>query len=143
VAVFKPGQSGNPAGKRPGTTSRLVREARRIASREGPEIVRSIAEKAKTEPFYASLFMRYLVPKSKIADEPTPFDLPEIASAADLPGAVKAILSQMANGDLTIADGSGIIAALEGFGRSLVLESHEARLQALEELLARHGVKPP
>jgi hypothetical protein len=68
-------------------------------------------------------------------ERPTPFKLSKLDSASDLPKATKAILEAMAKGDLTIGEGSGIIAALEGHGRMSVFAGHEDRLKRLEEML--------
>jgi hypothetical protein len=43
---LKPGQSGSPDGKRPGSLHKLTIEARKIVSAKGPAIIRRIAKDA-------------------------------------------------------------------------------------------------
>jgi hypothetical protein len=48
--------------------------------------------------------------------------------------ATKGILEAMARGELTIGEGSQIIAALEGHGRMTTFAGYEERIQALEAI---------
>jgi hypothetical protein len=72
-------------------------------------------------------------------ERPIPFDKLKLDTAADVPSAIRQVLDMMAEGTLTIGEGTQIIASLEGYARSTVFDGHEARLQALEAML---GTKP-
>ena len=69
----------------------------------------------------------------------TPFELPPIESAADLPAASKSVLEQMAAGVLTASEGAAIMQALEAHGRVATLSGHEERLAVFEALLGANG----
>ena len=137
---FPPGQSGNPAGMKPGTLHRLTREARRIAGKDGPTIIEKVAADAQAGDRAAqTLFLRFLLPRAQIINGLEPFNLPKLDSASDVPAAIRSVIDAMAAGSLTPADATSIVAGLEAYGRSSVFDGHEARLQALEALLAKQS----
>ncbi len=60
------------------------------------------------------------------------FDLPAIASAADIPAAQTAILQAVAAGELTPGEGSALVGMVGGIRQAFELADVEARLSALE-----------
>jgi hypothetical protein len=136
---FQKGQSGNPAGMKPGTLHKLTIAARKIASAKGPGIVKKIAEDAEGGDRTAQqLFLKYLYPRSKVVDGLT-FVLPKVDGAADVPGAIKSVVEAMASGALTPSEASAIISSLEAYGRSVVANHYAERLEKLEALFAERA----
>jgi hypothetical protein len=71
---------------KPGTLHRLTREARRLASKAGPTIIKKVAADAKAGDRAAqTLFLRFLLPRAKIIDGLEPFDLPKLDRPAMCP----------------------------------------------------------
>jgi hypothetical protein len=67
---------------------------------------------------------------------PVPFKLPVIATPADLPGAMAALVAGVADGLLTPDEAAALGALLETQRRMFELTEVEARMRALE---ARHA----
>jgi hypothetical protein len=68
---FQKGQRANPLGNHKHTPHKLTLEARKLARAEGPAILKDIATRAKAgDPFSQRLFMHYMLPRSKLAEEP-------------------------------------------------------------------------
>jgi ribosomal protein L17 len=142
--TFKPGQSGNPAGHKPGLTHRITAELRQVVAKDAKEIVQSIIASAKAGDVESRrAFLRYLLPQSKW---PTPFALPPITGPADVPQAVQAVLDAAAKGELSLEDAERIVGLLAGLraayeGASMLdrLAELEARLAALTAQSGGHS----
>jgi hypothetical protein len=133
---FPKGPSANPNGRPLGARSKATLALENLLQKNMGPIGDVLVREAKSGAAWAvRVVIATQLPPAR--ERPTPFVLPPIASPADLPAATKAILEAMAAGELTIGEGSGIIAALEGHGRMSVFVGHEERLAKLEELLAR------
>jgi Family of unknown function (DUF5681) len=103
---FRPGQSGNPAGKRPGTRNRVTMLAERLLDGEAEAIVRKAIELAKTGDNTAMrLCLERILPVRK--GRPVALNLPSMKSAADLPAVIGAVARAVAAGDLTPDEGPG------------------------------------
>jgi hypothetical protein len=140
--TFKPGQSGNPAGRKPGATNRLVLEARKIADKLTPAVIKKLGKDAALgDRLAASLFLRYTFPKARVVESGLQFDMPKLESASDVPAAIRSVLAAIANGSLSPTDGHALIHGFEAYSRSAVRDGHEQRLRALEEQLALREVE--
>ena len=126
---FKPGQSGNPAGRRPRTdTEKRQREQIRKAL---PGIVARLIQAAESGDIPASrLLLERVMPPYKPQDRPAPLPLPN--GASDLAGAAQAALAGLAAGALTPDQAHSVASALAALVR--VRESTELveRITALE-----------
>lgn len=81
---FKPGQSGNPAGKAKGTRHRVTLACDALLEGEGERITRKAVEMALNGDGQAlRLCMERIAPVRR--DRPVNFDLPTIEMVADLP----------------------------------------------------------
>ncbi len=97
---FLPGQSGNPAGKRPGTRNRatLIREA--FAEGEEMVVARAVIDKAKEgDAVSARFLLGLLCPRPR--DRAITLDLPDGMSAGDTVAAFNTTLLAMAAGEIT------------------------------------------
>src|SRR5216683_6912388 len=97
---FQPGQSGNPAGKKPGTRNRAT--VLREALDEGEDIAaaRIVIDKALAGDAVAARFVvDRLMPRPRGRE--IEIDLPDVASAGDLVKAYDATVQAMADGEIT------------------------------------------
>lgn len=131
---FKPGQSGNPKGRQAGSRSKVLVALDALGEGEAEEIVKAMIAKAKEGDAVAGrTILERVWPARKGAR--LQFDLPEIAGANDLPGAVASITGQVASGEISPDEGTAIVGLLEAQRRAIETSDIAARLAALEERL--------
>jgi hypothetical protein len=128
---FKPGQSGNPAGKRPGTRHKVTLAIEALLEGEAEQLTRKAIEMALTGDGPAlRLCLDRLAPPRK--DAPIAFDLPPVKSAKDTVAASTSVLAAMSAGEIT-PDEAGRVMALLTAHRSIVeIGDLERRIAALE-----------
>lgn len=133
---FRPGQSGNPAGKPRGLRNRATLALEAILDGEGELITRKAIELAKGGDAQAlRMCLDRLMPSRK--DRPVTFDLPEIATTADLPRATNALLQAVASGDLTPSEAADIGKAVNAHVRAIEAADLHQRLLRIEEQTIR------
>lgn len=131
---FKPGQSGNPAGRRAGSRSKVLLALDALGEGEAESIVKAMIEKAKSGDSVAGrTILERIWPPRKGAR--LHFDLPEIATANDLPGAIAVVNLQVAEGEISPDEGALIVGLLEAHRKAIETSDLAARLAALEERL--------
>ena len=127
---FLPGQSGNPAGKRPGTRNRatLIREA--LRGDEEMALARAVIDKATAgDTVSARFLLGLLCPRPLPRGRAIALELPEGARAGDTVAAFNATLLAMAAGEITPDEALTITRVFDG------------RLQALRAWeLERHMI---
>jgi hypothetical protein len=129
---FKPGQSGNPAGRRAGSRSKVLVALDALGEGEAESIVKVMIEKAKGGDSVAGrTILERVWPPRKGAR--VTFDLPEVATADDLPGAIAAVNRQVAEGEISPDEGALIVGLLEAHRKAIETSELAARLAALEE----------
>ena len=82
------------------------------------------------------LCLERLLPPRK--ERPLNFPLPPVETVQDLPKALGAILTAVAQGDITPGEGQTLAAMLEAYRKGLEATDLEARITALERK-SRHG----
>lgn len=128
---WQPGHSGNPAGKPRGCRHRATQAALELLEAETEAITRvAITRALKADMGAVRLILERLVPVAK--DMPVQFEAPKLESAADLPGAVAAILEAVSTGNLTITDGARLAGMLRDMAAALETHEFERRLTELE-----------
>jgi Family of unknown function (DUF5681) len=128
---FQPGQSGNPAGKVPGTRNKATRAVEAMLDGEAEDITRKAIELAKAGNGHAiSLCLTRLCPPPK--DRPVPFDLPRMETTADAVAASAAIVNAVAAGELTLSEAAELTRLVENFAKTLQIHDIEARVKKLE-----------
>jgi hypothetical protein len=128
---FKPGQSGNPAGKPKGARHKTTIACDALLEGEAEAITRKAIELAKAGDGPAlRLCMDRIAPARK--DRPVPFTLPTLETAADAKNAAAAIVRAVAEGDLTPTEAAELSKLLDNFIRVLEATDVQARLEALE-----------
>ena len=97
---FLPGQSGNPAGKKPGTRNRATLLHDALRDREERTVVRVVIDKALAGNSAAARFViGLLMPRPR--DRPIALELPDGAGARDILAAANATVQAMADGEIT------------------------------------------
>ena len=128
---FQPGQSGNPAGKAPGTRNRVTRAVELMLDGEIEEITRKAIELAKAGNGPAiALCLSRLCPPAK--DKPVAFEMPPMTTTADAVAATGAIVNAVAAGELTPSEAAELARLVETFAKTLQIHDLEGRVQRLE-----------
>lgn len=128
---WRPGQSGNPAGKPKGARHKTTLLAEKLMQDDAEAVVNAVLTAAKGGDMTAArIVVDRLCPARK--DNPVTFALPHIECAADAAGAMAAILSAVAAGDLTPVEAETISKLVETHIRALEASEFERRLAALE-----------
>src|SRR5713226_4956443 len=97
---FAPGQSGNPAGKAPGTRNRATLLRAALDSEDGPAMARIVIDKALAGDVVTARFcLDRLEPRPR--GRAIAINLPAGAKASDLVAAFDATLRAMAAGEIT------------------------------------------
>jgi len=133
-----------PSGAPPAPGSSRTRGKAADASEAPADVVgRLFAEKAKVVAEKAAelaaagdvqsmrLVLDRIAPAPK--ERPVRFTLPPVNSAADLPGAVMALMQATARGELVPAEAMQLAGVLEQYRKQTETAEFEARLRALEE----------
>jgi hypothetical protein len=132
---FKKGQSGNPAGKPPGTRHRVTQLVEALIENKAEALTQRALDNALAgDGALLKALLDRLAPPRK--ERPVQVDLPPLAGPADAPRIAAALLERAASGELTPTEAQGLAALLEAFRKQTELASFEDRLAALE---AVHG----
>ncbi|MBU2613768.1 hypothetical protein KJ925_04950 [Patescibacteria group bacterium] len=129
---FKPGHSGNPRGRAPGTRNAATMAAQALLDGEAEALTRkAVALALSGDTSALQLCMARLVPPRK--DSPVNFEMPPINNIADACTAHVVVVEQVASGGLTPDEGKTISALIDGCRKSLETEELERRVAALEK----------
>ncbi|MFT4194999.1 DUF5681 domain-containing protein [Ottowia sp.] len=128
---WKPGQSGNPAGRAPGQS--LITKLRAELAQHVPDIVDQLVVAAKGGDVQAArLLLERVLPPVRPVEQPQVMDLPE----GDLTAKGHAVLGAAAKGDLAPSQAAALIGAIGALARVAEIDELERRVKALEE---NHG----
>jgi hypothetical protein len=133
---FAKGCSGNPRGRVKGSRNHASLAAEALLDGEAAALTRRAVELAiEGDPTALKLCLeRILAPRRERAVR---FDLPPIASAADLAGAMAAIATAVAAGALTPGEAAALAQLVDTFIRAIDTSDFDRRLQLLEAHAAR------
>ncbi len=127
AAPWKPGQSGNPAGRKPGTGE--VAKLRAAIAEHVPAIIERLKQQALDGDVQAArlLMERAIAPLKSI----------EPAQALALPDGTlteqgRAVLASVAAGELAPGQGSALLSAIGALARVAELDELVRRIEALE-----------
>jgi hypothetical protein len=128
---FKPGQSGNPKGRRAGSRSKVLLALDALGEGEAPAIVKAMIKKAKDGDAQAgrTILERVWPPRKGRRIE---FDLPEVTRPEDLPSAIAAVARQVAEGVISPDEGTMIIGLLEAQRKAIETGEMLERIERLE-----------
>lgn len=127
---WKPGQSGNPAGRPKG--SGLSGQLRAAIAKDAPAILATLIQAAKSGDVQAA---RVLLDRAVPALRPVrePVALPATNEAGGLAARAAAVLDAIAAGTLAPDAGAEVLAAIAAAAKAIEVHELEARLRALEE----------
>jgi hypothetical protein len=129
---FKPGRSGNPAGRPAGSRNRATLAIEALLEGEGEALTRKVIELAKAGDMQAlRLCMDRLAPPRK--DSPVVFDLPEMKTVSDAVLAIGALVKAVAEGDLTPTEAAELTKMVQAFAKIIETAEFEDRIQKLEQ----------
>jgi hypothetical protein len=129
---WRPGQSGNPAGKRKGCKHRATQLAEQMIGEEAEQILRKIIDSALAgDATCLRLCMERIAPPVK--ERRLSLELPEIQEAADGVAVMEALLSAVAQGNITPGEGVSVASLVEAYRRMVETQDLEQRLRALED----------
>lgn len=124
---WKPGQSGNPRGRRPG--SGAVQELRREIEQLIPKIIQRMAQEALDGDVGAArLLLERAIPPLRPVDMQQAFNCPE----GTLADQGRAIIAQGASGELSVAHVARLVGTISSLSQLIAAEDFEKRLAALE-----------
>ncbi len=134
VGRWKAGESGNPAGRSPG--SGQLQKLRNAIAEDVPAILTSLIDAAKGGNINAArLILERVLPPLKAIEQPVALQLPE----GTLTAKAGALLDAAALGELTPAQAAQLIAAIGTIGKIAEFDELNARITQLEK---RNATKP-
>ena len=135
--AWKPGESGNPAGRTPGSGE--VAKLRAAIGQHVPAIITRLVQAALDGDVGASrLLLERVVPPLKAAEETTPMMLPD----GSLTVQGRAVLAAVAVGELGPSQGAALLASLGTLAKLQEADELEARIVALEARSTAAAGKP-
>lgn len=127
---FKPGQSGNPAGKPPGATNRATRLALTLLKGEEDALVRKVIELAKGGDMQAlKVCLDRLCPPLKAQAAPIQVDLSGAGNMADI---CNVFIQAASAGRLSPDIAAQLVSAVGTLARVVEIDELKERLAALE-----------
>ena len=109
---FTPGQSGNPAGRPPGSRNRKTLACEALFEAEAEEAVRNVIDRAKDgQPAAMRLCMERAVPTGR--NRPLAIALPPIKRPEDAEAALEVVTAELGAGNLTIQEASSLISLID------------------------------
>ena len=128
---FKPGQSGNPAGRPKGARHASTLAIEALLDGEGEAITRKAIEAAKAGDMVAiRLVLDRICPPRKT--RPIHIELPSVQDASGVAEAQQEVLRAACAGELLLDEAQALSGLLEGRRQALETQELEARLSELE-----------
>jgi hypothetical protein len=125
---WKPGQSGNPAGRKPGTGE--VAQIRAAIAERVPELLSAMMTKALDGDVGAArLLLERAVAPLKAAEQTQALTLPD----GTLTEQGRAVLASVAAGELAPGQGAALVSAIGTLARVTELDELTARIEKLEK----------
>lgn len=132
---FKPGQSGNPAGKPPGTKNRATVLAQALFDGEAETLTRKIIELAKNGDMQAlKVCVDRLCPPMKAQAAPVQVEIPKTDNISDI---ANAFIKAAADGRLPPDVAAQLVSAVGTLARVVEVDELKERQAALEAAVGR------
>ena len=126
---FQPGQSGNPAGRPRGSRNRrTVIVEKLLDDSAGDLTTAAIARATEGDPAALRACLDRVAPR--LRRRPLDFDLPDLVTLADTPGAINAIAQGLARGDLDLEEAAALMRAVREFTLALAAIERDRRAPA-------------
>lgn len=135
ASAWKPGQSGNPAGRPKGARHKTTLAIEALLQGQANEVAQKAVEMAlEGDAAMIRVVLDRVAPVPK--DRPIQMPLPDLGDASKLPEATARIVDAVGAGELTPSEGQALAALVEGHRRSLETADLATRLGALEAKMA-------
>jgi hypothetical protein len=130
--TFRAGQSGNPAGRRPGARNKVLLALDIIGAEAAKDVLDAAIVAARDGDMTAAgLILSRVWPSRK--GRPIPVRLPALTGkAADIVASTAAIVESVGVGELTIEEGEALIAIVDRHRKAIETADLEKRIEALE-----------
>jgi hypothetical protein len=134
--LFQKGQSGNPAGRRRGSRNKQTIAAEKLFEEDAEELVKIAIDLAKAGDIAALRLCldRICAPQRH---RPVPFDMPQLARAADAVGAMSALVEGITTGELSAPEAAELAKVIQGFTQALGTTDHDKRIADLERRMKK------
>lgn len=130
---FRPGKSGNPAGKPKGARNKATEAVMLLLEGESEKLTRKAIEKALDGDGTAlRLCLERLAPAPKSAAQPIYIELPESDNLASM---ARGFLTAAANGEIPPDIAALLVTAAAGVAKVEEMENVKERLEALERAI--------
>ena len=137
---FKPGKSGNPAGKPKGARHKVTLLAEKLLDGDAEDVVKKCIELAKAGDSSAiKLIMDRILPARK--DRTVNIDLPPIKSISDASKAMAQITTAVSEGEITPMESQILSSVLENYRKVVETVNHEERIAELEKVKAAGNIR--
>lgn len=129
---FKPGQSGNPAGRPRGARHKATMAALALLDGEASELTRKAIDAALGGDMMAlRLCLERII--APVKSRPLTISLPVVTEASDLPKITGALLSAVASGEIDPSEAAILSKVVEVHRGALEFADIESRIKKLEE----------
>lgn len=133
---WKAGESGNPAGRKPGTGE--VARLRASIAKQVPSILKNLTTAALAGDVGAArLLLERVIAPLKASEEAAPLSL----KGDTLTEQGKSVLAAVASGDLAPSQGSSLLASLGALAKLEEADDLKRRIEALEQRYGTTGAK--
>lgn len=130
---WKPGESGNPNGKPPGSGE--LQKLRAAIGAHVPEIIQKLVTAARGGDIQAArLILERVLPPVKATEQAQPINLPD----GTLTEQGRAVLAAVAAGEIAPGQGASLLGAIATLSKVTELDELAARVAALEKKNAKH-----
>jgi hypothetical protein len=134
-SAFKPGTSGNPAGKPAGTRSKSTQLLLVLMQDGAQKITQAVIDAAQGGDLMAAkIILDRVMPPAK--ERPVCVDLPDTSTSEGVAAAQNAILQAVATGELLPGEASTLSSIVEAKRRAIETQELADRITQLEN---RHG----
>jgi hypothetical protein len=134
--LFQKGQSGNPAGRKPGSRNKHTIATEKLFEEDAEKLVK-VAIKLAEEGDIGALRLcldRICAPQRH---RPVPFDMPQLGMAADAVGAMSTLVEGIATGELSAPEAAELAKVIQGFAKALETTDHDKRIANLERRMKK------
>jgi hypothetical protein len=129
--LFQKGQSGNPAGRQPGSRNKHTIASEKLFAEDAEALIKVAIRLAKDGDIGALRLCldRICAPQRH---RPVPFDLPQLARAADAVGAMSTLVEGIATGELSAPEAADLAKVVRNYTQALETFDQDKRLANLE-----------
>jgi hypothetical protein len=116
---FQPGQSGNPAGRPPGSRNKSTVVVEKLLDDSAGELTTAaITQATGGDSAVLRACMDRVAPR--LRHRPLDFALPDLVTLADTPPAINAIAQGLAHGELDLEEAAALMRAVREFSQAVV-----------------------